>query len=718
MENIDLIINKVSELEKLLVGLGARERIVVMPILNALEVFVDYHDGQLMKIYRMIDGNKIVLMSRELDDEEEEDDPKVLYKQQQFKDRCYKMGLPLQIKNPLEHNHLTRLVTFSGYVYIPEQIYQSIDRARESGRMQRYASNSDLCTRILYGETVEFLAKDNIRIVLTDVIGSWKNTYFMGDGRVSNMDKMNQRPHSWEDAIKILYGDNLPFSPVLFYNSKNELIKEGAERNPFLKLGLDYDVIGIRINIDSFAKIIDGLASFSHYYKMKPIKIILDKVMWEMTMTGKLLPYATYEEQGQDKFGQDVKILRRIYLYSPRYILDNDITKLIKRGDEIFVGKGPDGSRYIQRVNYSARGENEDSYDLIDIPDECPYCRSNLVPFDESSDGHLYCTNPFCFERIVVFCVTMSRSIVLQDRRYEMINSYDTMRKHIMRIRDQYPEMFQGSSDDTGKYSEPYPYMTQLSIPIILGFNKKDAKIKNIPLSVFLTGLGINGLTTDLAEALATKFKSVAEIGQAFLDSLEKVPNMPETVAKDIYSTFGDPFYRRIIESMAPYLENKNDEVVISKDEEHLKDRDKMLRKMFLNKVVVFDGADISHYREIVDFIEYFGGIITKDSIDPTTGDIQVYYDTIEGGRSKKVYINMNSEKMRDRYQFVVHNKMPSRITLDAMVSNDRITDQFRDSDNPEKLLSLLVTIFKEEDIMTMINNYHRENSEEENSQK
>lgn len=714
MENVNLIINKVSELEKLLVGLGARERIVVMPILNALEIFVDYHDGQLMKIYRMIDGNKIVLMSRELGEDEEEDDPNVLYKQQQFKDRCHKMGLPLQIKNPLEHNHLTRLVTFSGYVYIPEQIYQSIDRARESGRIQRYASNSDLCTRILYGETVEFLAKDNIRIVLTDVIGSWKNTYFMGDGRINNMDEMNKRPHSWEDAIKVLYGDNLPFSPVLFYNSKNELIKEAAERNPFLKLGLDYDVVGIRISVNSFAKIIDGLASFSHYYKTKPIKIILENVMWEMTMNGKLLPYATYEEQGQDKLGQETKITRRIYLYSPRYILDNDITKLIKRGDEIFVGKGPDGSRYIQRVNYSARGDNEDSYDLIDIPDECPYCHSSVVPFDESSDGHLYCTNPFCFERIVVFCVTMSRSIVLQDRRYEMVNSYDTMRKHIMSIRAQYPDMFQGSQHKTDNYPEPYPYMTELSIPIILGFNKKDAKIKNIPLSVFLTGLGINGLTIDLAEALATTFKNVSEIGQAFLDSLEKVPNMPETVAKEIYSTFGDPFYRRIIESMAPYLEDKNDEVIISKGEEHLKERDKMLRKMFLNKVVVFDGADISHYREIVEFIKKFGGIIAEDYIDPTEGIVQAYYTTVEGGKSKKVYIDMNSEKMRDRYQFVIHNKMPSRITLDAMTSNDRITDQFRDSDNPDKLLSLLVTIFEEQAIMTMINNYNRENSEEE----
>lgn len=694
---VETTVIEISELEKLLQDLEARREVMVLPIINGLEIFVDYRKGKINEIYQMVHSDKVTLIGKEwLDEVLGNNTDGIKLARQRFNEVTAKLGLPSELEYTCDGQ---QDITFMGYMYIPEAIYKKINSARASAGMQQYASIKDLCTRIMYGEkAIEFEALDSLSVVLNDFSSKWK---------AGKWSLMKSDPTNWNDSLELFKRDNIPFAPGQMYYTKSDLLEAAADRNPYneKEYDLPYEVIGINININRFG-VFDGIDSYSHFYKYKPIRAIIDNVIWEMTGSGKLLPYATYLEDGVDREGKPIKVTRRIYLYSPRYIIDNDIRQILRMGDEVFVGKGPDGLRYIQKINYKARNDMDDSFDLFDIPDDCPYCHQRVVDFDQSIDGHLYCQNPYCIERIMLVTIALSRSILLQDHRYKLIKSFDTMKTKIMAVRTKYPDLFEGPDADEAEGTLPYSVM--MPVPRILEFDNREFKIKNISLAVFLRGLEINGLTEEYAQAIAAKFKNVDELRYAFLADLESIKGLPSHIAREVYSVVTDPFYVNIIEAMGPYLEDRADKVELTKNEEHDKERDAHLRKTFLNRVVAFDGDNFEHYREIVDFLTKFGAFIVDSSIDPTNGDTYMAYTRMDGGRRERVEIDLSSDKARERLQYLITAGNTSRLVIDADLNNARITDRFRDSDDPEKLLSLLIIIMSEEDMMVMINNYNK----------
>lgn len=695
---------KENELERLLDDAADNRRLMVMPIVSGIKVWVDYCNGDLTRIYRkhLIRGREIVqvIMGEDFPKKSasqplsREDQIAKEVPHKDFQQKAGKLGLPSKVVDNNDWN-----ITFEGYIYIPIKTFNQINSARASRAEIQYSSISEICTRILVEEKfIETEAVNSMALVLTDFDAKWKS----GKRRIFQSDPIN-----WEDSLDLFKRDKLPFAIGQLYYSKVELLDLASEKNPYIgEYDLPYDVIGITIHVDLFGDF--EVSEFHHFYKNKPIKVKINRLEWEMTGKGKLLPYAVYDEDATDRDGNPIKVTRRIYLYNPKYVLDNDLDHIINKGDTVYVGKGPDGLRYIQEVDYSGRDENLNQ-ELLPIPTNCPYCGKPLIGYEESEDGHLYCDNEYCSERFMIVVISLARNILLQDHKYKLVNSYAAMSKKVLSVQAKYPNLFGEISSDEAKGSLPFPKDIMAPAPLVLGFDSKDTKVRDIPLSMFLMGLSINGLTKECAEAIGAKFKNIEELKNAYLGDIEETKGLPALVATEVFNVLNDGFYEGIIDAMKPYLEDRSEIIILNENEKHIKEINSDLRKMYLNKVVLFDGLHFNHYREIEQFFIKSGAFIAKKFTDPTDGNEYIKYSRPDtNGRIASVNIDMNSSKMRERIQYLITGENPSLFRTQMEILNANILDNFRDNDNPEKLLAEQVIIMTEDQMMVIVDNYNR----------
>ena len=656
------VVNR-NSLKELIKELPSTQRVMVLPIVNGLEVKVIYKNGVLEKV------------------------------------ESSGMKLSLSLVSKLLPKNLRYLtdVTFNGFLYIPIDIYEKVNSQRASNRFKQHASVIDVVRKILFNDqTVEDALSNSLKIVLVNFMLVSKND-----------------PSNWTEALSSFALEKLPFAEGLSFFMKEDLLYSASSKSPYAKdYNVDYETLGISIYPEIFSSKLK-INSYNHYYGVTPLKLRVNNITWEMTTDGRLVPYVIYEEDSSDRHGMPIKVLRKISLHNPKWVMEEDTRKVLKTGDEVYVGKGPDGLRYIQDIDYEKREEFGDTQDYFDLPEECPYCHSSITDRNIDEDGNIYCKNPLCFERITLVSTTLAISILMQERRYKAVDSINTMRQKILKLWAENPKEFEPNykeSDDG--YSEDtilYPYSVMMKIPEILGLNKSidKKKVENIPLSIFVMGLGVNGLTEELANEISKVCWNLDQFRDLQLKVIEKIDGMQSNVALSLFRVLNDEFYFNIFDAMTPYIEDRTKEIQVeyNYDRKHL---DSDVKKLWSRKVVLFDGLNFLHYREISEFLESMGAYIAKSYMDPTTGINEMYYSYIEAGKSTKVDINMNSDKTRERIHYIITGSNPSSFVTQIELKNEDITDKFRDSDNQEKLLSMIVIIMTEDEMVEMIRNYRK----------
>ena len=347
------------------------------------------------------------------------------------------------------------------------------------------------------------------------------------------------------------------------------------------RTSLDYLIDGAVIKLDSFSvrEQLGFTQKFPRWavaYKFaadEKTTTLLD-VIWQVGRTGKITPGALLKPV--DIGGVSVS----------RATLNNvgDIQrKKLKKNARVFIRRSGDVIPEILGV-----AEYTDNAADIDIPDACPACGHPLV----EKGAHLFCENP------LVCRPQLTRAVA-------HFASRDAM--NIETFSDKTAEAFYdhlGLSDVSDLY-----YLDYDKIKGLPGFGKKKAdnlkagieKSKRRPLGSFIYALGIPGIGSKTAKALAAKYQSMDALMQADADSLIVIDGIGDTLAQNIATFFADARARGIVSRIL--------DAGVSPVFEQVKTSD----SAFSGKKVVLTGTLSAYTRkEASDIIESLGGEVVS----------------------------------------------------------------------------------------------------------
>jgi DNA ligase (NAD+) len=214
-----------------------------------------------------------------------------------------------------------------------------------------------------------------------------------------------------------------------------------------------------------------------------------------------------------------------------------DIVKAldIRVGDVVVVKRMGDVIPNVFGPIISARDGDEIP---IEPPTHCPYCNTPIVHPEDAVD--YYCPNVYCPERVY-------RQVEFFVSRGAM--DIDGMGGQTVKILIE-----QGLIRDEADIFS----LTAEQLLALEGFAEK--KVNNLlasieaakhrPLARVITALGIEGVGSTVAVALANHFGSIDALANATAEQLEEVENVGTILAQSIYAWFRDPYHLGVLDKL------------------------------------------------------------------------------------------------------------------------------------------------------------------------
>ncbi len=319
-------------------------------------------------------------------------------------------------------------------------------------------------------------------------------------------------------------------------------IEKIAERRE----NLEYDIDGAVVKVNNFSdrEKLGATSKFPRWavaYKYPPEEkeTILRKIELSVGRTGRITPTAIFDAI----FLNGTKV-ERATLHNEDFIKSLDI----RIGDTIKVYKSGEIIPKVRGV--VRRGENSVEFNF---PENCPVCGHKIIREKNSADFR--CTNPNCAAQIenhlLNFC---SR------------NAMDIKGLGETSIPKLIEENFIKNIADIYKLKN---FRAELIEKKIFGREKATENIlsaieeskKNNPAKL-LTGLGIFGVGSAAAKDLIKNFGGIEEISVASVEDLEKVSDIGEVTAKNIFEFFSDAENKKILAELKNLGLNLKSEVV------------------------------------------------------------------------------------------------------------------------------------------------------------
>jgi len=245
--------------------------------------------------------------------------------------------------------------------------------------------------------------------------------------------------------------------------------------------------------------------------------------------TGVITPYAILEpvEVG----GVTV---RQATLHNFDYIAEKDI----RVGDRVYIKRAGDVIPYVIGPVAEARKGDEKPFRH---PERCPACGERLEKLE--GEVAVYCVNAACPAQLV--------------RNIEHFASRGAMDIEGLGIKVAELLVREGLVRDVADLYR----LKKEDLLSLEGFGEKRAEnlvsaiqaTKDRPLSRLITALGIRNVGATVAAELARNFVSLERLAQASREELESIEGIGPIVAQAILDWFASPANRRILEKLAEY---------------------------------------------------------------------------------------------------------------------------------------------------------------------
>lgn len=207
----------------------------------------------------------------------------------------------------------------------------------------------------------------------------------------------------------------------------------------------------------------------------------------------------------------------------------------IRVGDTVVVQRSGDVIPYVAGPVLDVRDGSEQP---ISPPDRCPFCDTPIVQPEGAVD--YFCPNVYCPERVY--------------RQAEFFVSRAAM--DIEGVGSQTIKLLIDKGlirDEADLFNVTREQLLELS-----GFAEKKADnflagmqaARSRPLAQILTSLGIDGVGSTIAAALAEHFLSVEAIEAAGVEKIDEVDGIGEVLAQSIHRWFADPYHRGVLEKL------------------------------------------------------------------------------------------------------------------------------------------------------------------------
>ena len=315
-------------------------------------------------------------------------------------------------------------------------------------------------------------------------------------------------------------------------NSIDEVMEFIQEKNDARK-ELPYDIDGVVIKLDDLHdhEIMGNTIRYPKWacaYKF-PAEVVqtkLNDIKFTVGRTGQVTPNAILEP---------VMVMGSLISKATLHNEEYCVTKDIRIGDIVRIIKAGDVIPRVESVVMDMRPANTKPFEFIK---ECPICGSTLV----KKDAAYYCKNDDCskkdIEGLIHFCERKAMNIDgLGDATLEDFYNLG----YIKRISDIY---------HLNKYID--------ELKLIEGFGEKSIKnltdaienSKSNSLEKLLFALGIRYVGKKTAKILAKEFKNIDNLIAADFDSLNRIRDIGDVIAKSVVDYFNSEENLELIQEL------------------------------------------------------------------------------------------------------------------------------------------------------------------------
>jgi DNA ligase (NAD+) len=207
----------------------------------------------------------------------------------------------------------------------------------------------------------------------------------------------------------------------------------------------------------------------------------------------------------------------------------------IRVGDTVVVQRSGDVIPYISAVIADTRTGDEQP---IAPPERCPYCDTPIIHPEGAVD--YYCPNVYCPERVyrqAEFFVSRGAMDIdgVGSQTIKQLIEAGIIRDEadlFTLTRDQLLEL-EGFADKK-----------------VDNFLQGIEAAKSRPFAQVLTALGIDGVGSTIAAALAAHFQSMEALEAASVEEIDAIEGIGEVLAQNISSWLKDPFHRGVLDKL------------------------------------------------------------------------------------------------------------------------------------------------------------------------
>lgn len=296
---------------------------------------------------------------------------------------------------------------------------------------------------------------------------------------------------------------------------------------------LDYEIDGVVIKVDSFAAAAelgvvgkDPRGAIAYKFAAHEATTRLLDVVINVGRTGKVVPAAKLEPV----FIGGVTVSNAtLHNFAQTKALD------IRIGDVVVVKRAGDVIPNVVGPIVSARTGAERE---IVPPERCPFCQTPLVQPEGAVD--IFCPNEHCPERVyrqVEFFVSRGAMDIdgLGGRTVKQL-----IAAHLI-------------EDEADIF-----FLQPEALLALEGFADKKVEgvlfsieaAKSRPLATLLTALGIDGVGSTVAAALAAAFGSMDALEAATVEQLVQVDGVGSVLAESVVDWFASPFHRHLLSKL------------------------------------------------------------------------------------------------------------------------------------------------------------------------
>lgn len=422
--------------------------------------------------------------------------------------------LPKKIKEKLSSAIKSGEIEIRGEIVILKKNFIEINKQREEKGLPKYANPRNLAAGSIRQLDPKITASRKLDFFGWDIIGDFGQTLHSEEHNI--IESLGFKSDTYSKICK--------FPEEVFKLRK--LIEEKREN-------LDYEIDGIVVSVNKNAlfeklgvigKSPRGAVAFKFALKKTTTKIL--DIVCQVGRTGVLTPIA---------------ILQPVFLGGVnigRATLHNfdEVKRLeIKIGDTVIVGRAGDVIPRVSKVLKEMRNGSEKNFKP---PEFCPVCEEKVLRDKEGV--YIRCANPKCpaKKKEYIYYFVSKKGFDIKGLGPKII---DVLYDEFL-IQDA-PDLFKLEKGDLLPVERFAEKSTENLIKAI------DEKRKII-FPKFIVALSILHVGDETALVLAKKFKNIENLKKAYLEDLEKIPNIGTVVAKTVYNWFHNKYNIKFLEKL------------------------------------------------------------------------------------------------------------------------------------------------------------------------